>query len=100
MPADLRDRLAGVGVPAGKVLKVSEVVTDPQVVHREQIQALPAPIGLQGDFMAVNLGFKSDADGPTLTRPPPGVGEHNDEVLQELGYDEAAINTLRKDEVI
>ena len=32
--------------------------------------------------------------------PSPSYGEYNDEVLKLLGYDDAGIEALRKDEVI
>jgi crotonobetainyl-CoA:carnitine CoA-transferase CaiB-like acyl-CoA transferase len=37
---------------------------------------------------------------PVIDRPTPRLGEHNEEVLAELGYDEAAIADLREREVI
>jgi crotonobetainyl-CoA:carnitine CoA-transferase CaiB-like acyl-CoA transferase len=36
-----------------------------------------------------------------VRRPPPQLGEHNDEILgKELGLDEAAITELRRAKVI
>ena len=98
--ANWEKRLAGIGVPAGKVLAVSEVPESAQVRHREQIQSVPTPMGLEGAFSAINLGFKVDRDGPRITRQPPGLGEHSNEVLTELGYSEDAIASLRNEGVI
>jgi crotonobetainyl-CoA:carnitine CoA-transferase CaiB-like acyl-CoA transferase len=35
-----------------------------------------------------------------IDRPTPGLGEHADEILAELGYDRAAIADLRERTVI
>jgi crotonobetainyl-CoA:carnitine CoA-transferase CaiB-like acyl-CoA transferase len=32
----------------------------------------------------------------SLRRTPPGIGQHTEEVLQELGFDDAAIQGLRE----
>ena len=88
-------RLAAVGVPACKNLSVAEVAVDAQIQHRQSIQTLPAARGMQGDFSAINLGFKVNADGPHISGPPPALGQHSDEILAEFGYDEAQISALR-----
>jgi crotonobetainyl-CoA:carnitine CoA-transferase CaiB-like acyl-CoA transferase len=35
-----------------------------------------------------------DHDGPDIARPCPLLGEHSEEILQELGYSGAEINAL------
>ena len=35
-----------------------------------------------------------------LGRSPPGIGEHTDEILAELGYDAETIASLRSDEAV
>ena len=35
-----------------------------------------------------------DHDGPDIARPAPMLGEHSQEILAELGYDQAAIGKL------
>ena len=37
---------------------------------------------------------------PVALGPAPSLGQHNDEVLGELGYDAAAIAALRKEGVV
>ena len=42
--------------------------------------------------MLAGLGFAE----PRRCGPPPAVGQHGEEILRELGYDEADITNLRK----
>ena len=37
---------------------------------------------------------------PAKLRPTPGLGEHSEEVLRELGYNEAAIADLRARDIV
>ncbi len=43
---------------------------------------------------------KLSADPCTIRHPAPRLGEHTDEVLAELGYDDAKIARLRDDGII
>jgi CoA:oxalate CoA-transferase len=89
-------RLNDAGVPASKNSSAREVGTDAQLVHREMFQKLTPPPGILGDFHAVNLGFKLDTEGPSVTQPPPIVGQHNDDILGELGFADAQIAEFKE----
>jgi len=88
-------RLNAAGVPASKNKNVRELRDDAQLTHREMFQPLPPPPGITGTFHAVNLGFKLGRDGPGVAVPPPTVGQHSNDILGELGFNEAAIAGLR-----
>jgi crotonobetainyl-CoA:carnitine CoA-transferase CaiB-like acyl-CoA transferase len=93
-------RLAAVGVPAGRNQRISQLPDDAQLRHRRVFAELPPAPGLEAPFQAVNVGFKLAADGPALSRSPPAVGEHSDEVLSEIGYSIEEIQALRTNGLI
>jgi crotonobetainyl-CoA:carnitine CoA-transferase CaiB-like acyl-CoA transferase len=88
-------RLNAAGVPASKNKQVRELSDDAQLKHREMFLPLTPPPGIAGDFHAINLGFKLSYDGPSVMDPPPTVGQHNDDILGELGFSVDAITGLR-----
>ncbi|MFC7702895.1 CaiB/BaiF CoA transferase family protein [Plastorhodobacter daqingensis] len=66
------------GIPAGPINDMSEVFADPQVVAR----------GLRldiGGVPGVRSPFRFSEAGLSVDRPSPRLGEHQDEVLSELG---------------
>ena len=50
---------------------------------------------MPGAFTVPVAAFKFEHDGPRVDRPPPTFGQHNDEVLAELGYSKAEIEGFR-----
>jgi crotonobetainyl-CoA:carnitine CoA-transferase CaiB-like acyl-CoA transferase len=48
----------------------------------------------------LGIPFKFAAMPASVRRAPPVLGQHTEEILQELGIDAAAISALRADKVI
>ena len=85
--------LNAAGVPCGPVHEVAEVFADPQVVAQEMVLSVPHPG--HGDVRMLGFPIKLSDTPCRVRRPAPGLGEHSDEVLAELGYDAAARAALR-----
>jgi crotonobetainyl-CoA:carnitine CoA-transferase CaiB-like acyl-CoA transferase len=87
-------------VPACRVRTMGEALADPQIASRGVLHRHESAPGIDGSFTVPVAAFKFAHDGPRVDRPPPMFGQHNDEVLAELGYDRAAIERLRTAGVI
>jgi formyl-CoA transferase len=86
------------GVPCGPVYRMDEVFADPQVEHLAMTLPVTHPVLGQLDIVR-NAVRMTDAP-PTVRAPSPDVGDHTDEVLDELGYPREAIDRFRADGVI
>jgi formyl-CoA transferase len=75
-------RFRDVGVPCAPINTYSEVLADPQVEHMEWVQPLELPNGVRTRTFASPMRFSGH--GLPVLRRPPGLGEHNDEVLGPL----------------
>jgi crotonobetainyl-CoA:carnitine CoA-transferase CaiB-like acyl-CoA transferase len=65
----------------------------PVMRERGMLQDSQTPDGMPITLM--NAGFVADADGPSLGGRLPGLGEHTEQVLGELGYAPQDIQDLR-----
>lgn len=90
--------LDAAGVPCGAINSVADVFKDPQVKARQMLQHVPHPSGVDVPQVSSPMKF-SDAPLPTLS-PPPLLGQHNEEILTELGYGKGDISSLRTAGVI
>ena len=87
-------------VPATRTRKISEAVTDPQLKTRNLLHTHDTLPGLTGSLTVPVMAFKFAHGGPQVTSAPPGFGEHNDEVLGQLGYSKDDIKAMRAEGVI
>ena len=82
-----------------EIRDISSVLQDPQVQHRGIIHSVGAPGGGGDEYRLVGAAFVADQDGPATDRPAPMLGEHNTEVMAELGYGAAEIEAMAADGV-
>ena len=72
--AALATQLMEGGVPCGPVLSVSEVVDHPHTRHRNMV------VEMEG-YRGAGSPIKLSRSAASYRRPPPGFGEHNEEIL-------------------
>ncbi|HXP31243.1 MAG TPA: CoA transferase [Stellaceae bacterium] len=85
-------------VPCGPIYRIDEVFADPQVKHLGIAQALEHPT--LGRIELVGQPVTLSRTPSSLRNPTPERGEHSDEILRGLGYDQIAIARLRAERVI
>jgi len=86
--------LAEAGVPCGACLDTGEVLSDPHLLARDMIVEVEHPE--RGRYMTVGNPVKLSASATKITAAPL-LGEHRREILAELGYSAADIESLEAD---
>ena len=92
------ERLDANGVPCAPVLTRPEVLSNEQVIANELIHTYEHP----GIGPVRQPRPAARFSGMEMNHQPraPRLGAHNQEILQELGYDNNAIESLKKDGVV
>ncbi len=85
-------------VPCGPINDLADVFSDPQLLHRKMLVEMAHPT--LGSIKQTGIPIKFSLTPGGLDRHPPLLGEHNDELLKELGYSDADIDRLAQQEVI
>lgn len=84
-------RLGEAGISAGPLNDIEQALALPVVKERD---LFVAPEGLHWPGGMPLLRLPIDPGGTGVTTPPPRLGQHTAEVLQEAGFDEASIARL------
>jgi crotonobetainyl-CoA:carnitine CoA-transferase CaiB-like acyl-CoA transferase len=97
---DWEDWLEAHHIPAARVRSMAEALVDPQLNSRSVLAQIDGLDEVGKGFQVPMTAFSFAHGGPSITRLPPRMGEHNYEVLTALGYDAADIAQLKTSGVI
>ena len=86
-------------MPAGPVLDVEQCFDNEQVKTLPVVQYVNHP-RLGERYPVVGHGVNLERTPPSMRSATPDLGQHNDEVLDELGFTEAQIAEFRQSGVI
>ena len=85
-------------VPSGEILSLEGALRQPQVQHRGVLQKVDTPGIGEIEVFGLTAGF--DKTCGDVATPPPTLGQHNGEILERLGYGDAARAALKSKGVI
>ncbi len=91
-------KLEGADIPAGPILKPEQILNEPHLLSRGMIVELEHPA--IGVYRMLGNPMKFSKSPVSYRRPAPLLGEHNMEILSELGYRKDRIAQLQKTSVI
>ena len=94
------EELTSIGVPAGRVLGVPEILAHPHIAHRGLLAEFKDAEGVGREISVVRTGFRVDDRPAAVDDPPPTLGLNGEEILAELGYDAGEIEQFRKEGVV
>jgi formyl-CoA transferase len=91
--AEWLEQLEAAGIPAGPINRISQALEDVQAQHRAMVRNV-AGIPLVGSPVRLD-GERADSD-----LPPPALGEHTNEVLEQLGLEPGEAARLKSENIV
>ncbi|MFB6878299.1 CaiB/BaiF CoA transferase family protein [Streptomyces sp. NPDC056323] len=96
--AEWREVLDAADLTYGIAQTIDEFARDPQLTANRIL--VPIEDGSAEPHLTIDSPVRLDQERKVPPRPAPGLGEHTDTVLRDLGFDESAITGLREAEVV
>ena len=93
------DELEKSRIPVGEVLRAQETLKERHIVEKGSFVKLSYPT-LKEEYSVVGPAIELSENPGTIKHRSPELGEHNQQILMELGYTQEEINQLNKDRII
>jgi len=87
------DILLAAGIPAGPILNYAQALENDHTRAREAVMEIEHPV--EGRVKSIGFPVKLSETKQRVRLPPPLLGEHNEQILDELGIDEALREQIR-----
>lgn len=98
-PADYwLEKLKKTGIPTGPINTISDTLAHPQHQARDFIVESQHPTA--GLVKSMGNPIRLSETPMTYRQPPPLLGQHTQEILSELGYDEASIASFGEQGIV
>jgi crotonobetainyl-CoA:carnitine CoA-transferase CaiB-like acyl-CoA transferase len=94
------DNLEKEKIGSGPINNLEQVFADPHVIARKMVIEMDHPATGSKPMKLIANPIKLSETPPTYRKPPPLLGEHTDEVLQEAGLSGDEIAKLKEDGTI
>ncbi len=91
--ADWVEAMNAAGVPAGEINDIGQVFRDPQVEHLGLAQ--PVESHERGATRLIGQPIIMSRTPSSIASPPPLAGEHNGQILAELGFTDDDIRAMK-----
>ncbi|GCL71882.1 CoA transferase [Paenibacillus naphthalenovorans] len=92
------EKLDESGVPGGPVYTYEQALNDPHILARDMVLEIHHPI--LGDMKTIGFPVKYSGTPLSIRTPAPWLGQHTNEVLNELGLQEEEIKELYNENVV
>jgi formyl-CoA transferase len=76
------NELTQAGIPAGRIKGIDQVLTDPQVLHRQMVVEVAHPKA--GKVKLLGVPYKFSETPASVRTAPPLLGQHTEEVLSSM----------------
>src|SRR5688572_1121218 len=95
---EVLDAMEKAEVPAGRIYSAADIAADPHYAARGMLQQIVAGDG--EPLKVPGIVPKLSATPGAIRSPAPKLGEHTEQVLQEIGYSPSEIEALREKQVV